>query len=119
MIYLDLQFLADPSPIPPPPDYFVEDLEDQDCPNDDDAELCGDPLDSVVDPHRYLVPLNRRLEAQGTLSDPGNESIRSLSIDQEDVTFEEQVGDERTGTCIFTFLFFEFFPGYHLYFKYS
>ena len=91
MIYLDLQFLADPSPIPPPPDYFVEDLEDQDCPNDDDAELCGDPLDSVVDPHRYLVPLNRRLEAQGTLSDPGNESIRSLSIDQEDVTFEEQV----------------------------
>ena len=92
MIYLDLQFLADPSPIPPPPDYFVEDLEDQDCPNDDDAELCGDPLDSVVDPHRYLVPLNRRLEAQGTLSDPGNESIRSLSIDQEDVTFEEQVG---------------------------
>ena len=97
MIYLDLQFLADPSPIPPPPDYFVEDLEDEDCPpaDGDDvvprlAQLCD--LDRV-DPH-HLVPLNRRLEAQGTLSDPGNESIRSLSIDQEDVTFEEQVGDE-------------------------
>ena len=101
MIYLDLQFLMDPSPIPPPPDYFVEDLEDQDCPNDDDAELC-DP--DSVDPHRYLVPLNRRLEAQGTLSDPGNESIRSLSIDQEDVTFEEQVGDER-GLALSLFYF--------------
>ena len=80
--------MADPSPIPPPPDYFVEELAD-DCRDDDDDD--DDVPLELDDPH-HLVPLRcRQLEAQGTLSDPGNGSIRSLSIDQEDVTFDEQV----------------------------
>ena len=81
MIYLDLQFLADPSPIPPPPDYFVEDLEDEDCPGDDGDELCG--LD--VDPH-HLVLL-QRLEAHGTLSDPVNESRAICPVKQKGILY--------------------------------